>query len=107
MFIVPINSAINSNLINSISSGFRNQEPAAVPDGEGKGFRSFFQEAVVNAEKTEAVTRTDAYNLSIGNMDDLHTMMINASKADLALQTVVQLRNKVLDAYSEIMRTNL
>jgi flagellar hook-basal body complex protein FliE len=49
----------------------------------------------------------DAYKLSIGEMDDMHTMIINAAKADVALQTMVQLRNKFLDAYSEIMRTSL
>ena len=58
-------------------------------------------------EQTEAATREDAYKLSIGEIDDLHTVMINAAKADIALQTMVQLRNKILDAYTEIMRINL
>jgi flagellar hook-basal body complex protein FliE len=70
--------------------------------GRGPGFSG-----VQNVEATEAVTQEDAYNLSIGNMDDMHTLMINAAKADVALQTMVQLRNKFLEAYSEIMRTNL
>ncbi|MBK5247439.1 MAG: flagellar hook-basal body complex protein FliE, partial [Peptostreptococcaceae bacterium] len=56
---------------------------------------------------TEAATKEDAYKLSIGEMDDMHTMIINAAKADIALQTMVQLRNKFLDAYSEVMRTNI
>jgi flagellar hook-basal body complex protein FliE len=40
-------------------------------------------------------------------MDDMHTMMINMAKADVALQTMVQLRNKVLSAYTEVMSTSL
>ena len=62
---------------------------------------------VQNVEETEKVTKVDAYNLSIGNMDDMHTMLINATKAEIAVQTMVQLRNKLLDSYSEIMRINL
>jgi flagellar hook-basal body complex protein FliE len=58
-------------------------------------------------EETEAAAKMDAYKLSVGEMDDMHTMMINAAKADIALQTMVQLRNKFLDAYSEIMRTSI
>jgi flagellar hook-basal body complex protein FliE len=106
MFIVPLSSNINTNSINSIGS---NSEKAAGSSGDssGLGFREIFQEVVNNAEETEAVTQTDAYKLSIGETDDLHTMMINSAKADIALETMVQLRNKFLDAYSEIMRTSL
>lgn len=42
-----------------------------------------------------------------GKIDDLHTMMIEGEKADLALQFTLQIRNKILDAYNEIMRMNV
>jgi flagellar hook-basal body complex protein FliE len=75
--------------------------------GARLGFKEIFHDIIENVEKTEAATKMDAYKLSIGNMDEMHTMIINAAKAEVALQTMVQLRNKFLDAYSEIMRTNL
>ncbi len=103
MFIVPMNSNINTSSINSLSSG--TSTPAG--DSTGLGFKEIFQDAVNNVEQTEAQTEMDAYNLSIGEMDDMHSMIINAAKADVALQTMVQLRNKFLDAYSEVMRTSL
>lgn len=107
MFIVPMNSKIDVNVIKSIGN-----EPGInagkADENIGSGsFKEMFQGIIDNVEKTEAATRMDAYNLSIGNMDDLHTIMINAGKAEMALSTMVQLRNKVLDAYSEVMRTNL
>ena len=73
----------------------------------GLGFKEMLQDVIQNVKETEAATKIDAYNLSIGNMDDLHKMMINAAKAEIALQTMVQIRNKILDAYSEIMRINI
>ena len=104
MFIVPMNSIINTSSINSLnSSGISN----ASGDSTGLGFKEIFQDVINNVEQTEAVTQMDAYKLSIGEMDDMHTMIIDAAKADVALQTMVQLRNKALDAYSEIMRTSL
>jgi len=106
MFIVPINSSININNINSISSNLNKAESKSDENGDLE-FKEIFQDAIKNVEETEAVTQMDAYNLSIGNMDDMHNMIINAAKADVALQTMVQLRNKLLDAYSEVMRTNL
>lgn len=106
MFIVPMSSNINTSGINSIGS---NSEKSANASGydAGLGFKDIFQDLIQNVEETEAATEMDAYKLSIGEMDDMHTMIINAAKADVALQTMVQLRNKFLDAYSEIMRTNL
>lgn len=106
MFIIPMSSNINTSGINSLSSG-SDKSISAPGESSGLGFKEIFQDVINNVEETEAATEMDAYNLSTGNMDDLHTMIINAAKADVALQTMVQLRNKFLDAYSEIMRVNL
>jgi flagellar hook-basal body complex protein FliE len=106
MFIVPINSSINPSGINSLNlNTAKNTEE--VDENNALGFKELLQDVLNNVEKTEAATKEDAYKLSIGEMDDVHTMIINAAKADVALQTMVQLRNKFLDAYSEVMRTNL
>lgn len=42
--------------------------------------------------------------LLTGQVDDIHQVMIAAEKADLAFQLTVQIRNKVIEAYQEIMR---
>lgn len=42
-----------------------------------------------------------------GKIDDLHTMMIEGERAELALQFTLQVRNKILDAYTEIMRMQI
>ena len=105
MFIVPLSSNINTDRINSLSKSEKSAETTG--DSTGLGFKDVFQEVINNVEQTEATTEMDAYKLSIGEMDDTHTMIIDAAKAEVALQTMVQLRNKFLDAYSEVMRTNL
>lgn len=106
MLINPTGLKLDLKTINSLSQGLEKISPES-GEQNGLGFKDIFQDVIDNVVKTEAATKVDAYNLSIGNMDDLHTMTINAAKADVALQTMVQLRNKILDAYSEVMRTNL
>ncbi|HEY5557173.1 flagellar hook-basal body complex protein FliE [Acetobacterium sp.] len=106
MFIVPMSSIIGQSGIGSVSKSL-DSTAAVSGDKSGSGFKDMVQSVINNVESTEAATKVDAYNLSIGNMDDTHTMMINSAKADVALQTMVQLRNKVLDAYSQVMNTNL
>ncbi len=101
-----MSSNIDTDRIKSFSSDFANGGNASGSDS-GLGFKEMFLDVIDNVETTEATTKQDAYDLSIGNMEDLHTMIIDSAKADVALQTMVQLRNKFLDAYSEIMKTNL
>ena len=106
MFIVPMSSIIGQSGIGSVSKSLENTSAVSGTES-GAGFKDMVQSVINNVESTEAATKVDAYNLSIGKMDDPHTMMIDSAKADIALQTMVQLRNKVLDAYSQVMSTNL
>ncbi|MDD2483989.1 MAG: flagellar hook-basal body complex protein FliE [Eubacteriales bacterium] len=105
MFIVPMNSYFDS-AANALTQKLNSTASDGIESG-GLDFSGYLRDLVRNVEDTEAVTEMDAYNLSIGNMDDTHTMLINAAKAEVALQTMIQLRTKVLDAYSEIMRISL
>lgn len=101
MAINPLTSIMTESLTEQLSSTAGAQGQAE------QGFSQVLSDVIANVEETDAQTRVDAYNLSIGNMDDMHTMMINMAKADVALQTMVQLRNKVLSAYTEVMSTSL
>ena len=106
MFIVPMTSIAGGSGITALTDSLGNSAAAADSTAAGS-FKNVLQDVIGNVEKTEAATEVDAYNLSIGNMDDTHNMMINSAKADLALQTMVQLRNKVLESYQTVMNTGL
>jgi flagellar hook-basal body complex protein FliE len=43
-------------------------------------------------------------DLVTGSARDLHTATLSAEKASLALDLVVSVRNKAIEAYQEIMR---
>ena len=70
-------------------------------------FESMLQKSVSQIADTQATVRDDVIQLATGNTDALHSITINAAKADLAIQTMVTVRNKALDAYNEIMRITL
>ncbi len=105
-YIVPINMSIDTSKINWLTDTNRNLK-AENEESEKGSFKSLLNGMINNVIETENQTKVDAYNLSIGNMDDMHTMMINEMKAEIALQTMVNVRNKLVDAYKEIMNTNI
>lgn len=48
-----------------------------------------------------------ADDFAAGKTDNIHQVALAAEKADIALQFTMQIRNKILDAYSEIMRMQI
>lgn len=60
------------------------------------------QVSVTNAE----IIRADdgVRKLALGETDNLHQVMIQLERAKLSFELVVQVRNKLLDAYQDIMR---
>ncbi len=45
--------------------------------------------------------------LAAGQLEYLHQAVVLGEKAEMALQLTIQVRNKVLEAYQELMRTQL
>jgi len=70
-------------------------------------FKDYLSQAInkVNELQVEAETLSDDF--AAGKTDNIHEVMIAAAKADIALQFTLQIRNKIIDAYNEIMRMQI
>jgi flagellar hook-basal body complex protein FliE len=62
------------------------------------------KEAVNNVNQLSLDADRKAQELSTGKTDDIAGVMMAAEKADIALRAMVQVRNKIIDAYQEIMK---
>jgi flagellar hook-basal body complex protein FliE len=73
----------------------------------GSSFSEVLSHAIeqVNTDQLQADKMTEA--LAAGKAPDLHTVMITAEKATLSFQMAVQVRNKAVEAYQEIMRMQM
>ncbi len=96
MFIVPITSFTGLELDTQVSNNATQVNKAVIP------FSQIFNTAVENLKETQAQSAKDAYDLAMGNIDDLHRIMINSEKAAAALELTVQLTNRAVSAYKEI-----
>jgi flagellar hook-basal body complex protein FliE len=67
-------------------------------------FSSKLREALndVNQQQVKAEKVADDY--ASGKQNDLHGTMITMTEADVQLRLTAQVRNKVIEAYREIMR---
>ena len=84
------------------------QEP---PTGAPKGATAFgdILGAAINqveGSRNEAKDSIDKFLAGDGG-DDLHTTILTAQRADLEFQMFMQVRNKVVNAYQEIMKMQI
>lgn len=63
-----------------------------------------FQEALNNLSKTQENSDDLIQKLAQGEDVDLHTVMIAAEQTDVNFRVAVAIRDKLVDAYREIMR---
>ena len=70
----------------------------------GKSFADTLKDAVGNVNELQKNSDKQMQALATGKTDNVADVMIAAEKADIALKVMVQVRNKIIDAYQEVMK---
>ncbi|OLO40890.1 flagellar hook-basal body complex protein FliE [Alkalihalophilus pseudofirmus] len=67
-------------------------------------FKAALSDAIKNVNAAQNESSEATLRLARGEADNLHEVMILGQKASITLQATVEVRNKVIEAYQEIMR---
>lgn len=95
---------MNPIKIDSISQMPLTQAPKKVDKATADNFKAFLTESLNKVNEAQK-TADDLNNKLIkGEIEDVHQVMIAGQKASIALQLTTQVRNKVVEAYQEVMR---
>ena len=87
--------------------GIRPEQPAETPDKSGGAFTDIFQSAIDAVKETDAEKTQMEYLMATGQLDNPALLTIASTKAQLSVDLLVQLRNKSMDAYNELMRISM
>ncbi|TWT27823.1 flagellar hook-basal body complex protein FliE [Planomicrobium sp. CPCC 101110] len=95
------------NKISQIQTPMFQNPSVSKTENMAEGFADIFKQALqdVNAAQKESDNKTK--QLVTGEVNDVSEVMIAAQKASLSLELTVQVRNKVVEAYQEVMRMQL
>lgn len=77
---------------------------SAAPAAAGPSFQELLSKAIESTQDTLDTSQAQTDALLTGQIDNLHDIPIATTKAELALDLVIQVRNKAVDAYNEVMR---
>lgn len=77
------------------SKGFENNQAS---------FADTLKSAIQSVNELQQKSDKSMQDLATGRTDNVADVMIAAEKADIALRLMVQVRNKIIDAYQEVMK---
>ena len=75
--------------------------------GHGTEFRSVLESAIDQVEGARNNANQSVQSFLSGEGDDLHSTVLSVQRANLEFQMLMQVRNKVVSAYQEIMRMQM
>ena len=67
-------------------------------------FSGFLKNAISEVNSIQKNADEQFSKVIDGKVDNIHNAMIELQKADISFQVMMQIRNKILEAYQEIMR---
>ena len=88
-------SALTQGLESSIGS---------TQEKSDQGFTAYLKNSFDEVNRSLATADKLATDLAVGKNENLHEAMISMEKAEASFKLLVQVRNRALEAYNEIMR---
>ncbi len=96
------------NTISSLQQVSGQMKPAGTSSTEdGSDFGKMLGDAIKQVNESQIQSEKMSNQLITGEVQDVHQVMLAAQKASLSLNLTVEVRNKVIESYQEIMRMQM
>ena len=94
--------------INGLSSTAEILKNKAKVDGaSGEGFAQHLKSALNEVNELQEKSEVAIADMATGQVKDLHQAALSISKAETSMKLMLEIRNKALNAYKELGRTQL
>lgn len=98
MYIVPITR------MQPMEPMFETSAAAQAAQGAATPFSDVLSNAIGEMKQAQAAADQDAYDLSMGRVDNLAQVMINSARLSTAVEMTTQLTTRAVTAYREVMQ---
>ena len=99
--------SIPSTELQTLNSDSPVQSATAVSGSSGAGFENFLGNMVGEVAQKQAAASDAVSGLLSGKNVSLHQTMISMEEANVSFQMMVEVRNRLLDSYQELMRMQI
>lgn len=104
--IIPptLNQSVSIARLNEQSLPIGQPSPATAPLG---GFSELVTQGLQKVNNQLLGSQTDLQQLALGNGPELHQVMIRLEETRLNFQLMMQVRNRMLEAYQDVMKMQI
>lgn len=96
------------NLAETVLAPLKNDSNRKTSVAEvSQSFSSFLKDSIDQVNRQQLESKMMSEKLLTGEIEDIHQVTIAGQKALLGLQLTLQVRNKVIEAYQEVMRMQI
>ncbi len=90
--------------IRSMNDSFGSKGASATGDTKDSGFLNLLEQGIKEVNQQMKTSEKASMDLVSGRSSNIHETMLSVSRAEIGFNMLVQLRNKALEAYQEVMR---
>lgn len=100
---------LKTNLKNAIGPGLGQvkKPDAASSSDDGPSFIEALSDSIDKVNEMQKDADQAIESLATGESQNVHGAMLAVSKADMAFRMTMQVRNKMVEAYQEVMRMQI
>jgi flagellar hook-basal body complex protein FliE len=98
-------------------AGVHGAIPVAAPESLSVGgasaapkdstFSTLINDLLGNVQEKQRMMNQDVTNLALGKADNLHQVVVNVAEADLMFRMLMEVRDRLITSYQEIMRMQI
>ncbi len=74
------------------------------PKTDGPGFGDTLKGLVENVDEMQKTAHESTRRMLTGEIEDVHQVMVAMEEAQTSFQLMMEIRNKIVEAYKEVMR---
>ena len=84
-----------------------NAKPAAAKKLDGNDFSQLLKKSISELNQAQESSDKALADMATGQVKDLHQAAIAIGKAETSMKLMLEVRNKAISAYKEILRTQI
>tara|TARA_B100001057_G_scaffold368259_1_gene371725 strand:+ start:415 stop:831 length:417 start_codon:yes stop_codon:yes gene_type:complete len=68
------------------------------------GFAQMFEDFIKGVDQKKKISAKETQDLILGRSDNIHEAVVKSQEAGVAFNLMIEVRNKLVDSYKELMR---
>ena len=93
--------------INAITTALPTAAPTPSTEATGPAAGNLFERLLSGATRSHGAAESAVRDLALGQTDNLHGVLLQVAQADLSFRLMLEIRNRLMDAYQDIMKMQI